>query len=51
MYNVFLFCHLVNQAIREIQNRRKDIELINDNDDAIDRLIADMRAAAREDRE
>ncbi len=31
--------------------RRRDIELINDNDDAIARLIADMRQAAREDRE
>ena len=30
--------------------RRKDIDIINDNDDAIATLIADMRQAAREDR-
>lgn len=31
--------------------KKKDIQIINDNDDAIARLIADMRQAAREDRE
>jgi transcription factor SPN1 len=39
-----------NRANRQTR-RRKDIELINDNDDAIARLIADMRQAARDDRE
>lgn len=33
------------------RRKKKDIDLINDNDDAIARLIADMRLAAREDRE
>ena len=33
------------------KRRRKDIDLINDNDDAIAKMIADMRLAAREDRE
>ena len=33
------------------RRRRKDIDLINDNDDAIAKMIADMRLAAREDRE
>jgi len=31
------------------RRKKKDIDLINDNDDAIARLIADMRFAARED--
>lgn len=31
------------------RRKKKDIDLINDNDDAIARLIADMRLAARED--
>jgi len=31
------------------RKKKKDIDLINDNDDAIARLIADMRFAARED--
>merc|ERR1719495_2141181 len=31
------------------RRKKKDIDLINDNDDAIARLIADMRVAARED--
>lgn len=31
------------------RKKKKDIDLINDNDDAIARLIADMRLAARED--
>ena len=29
------------------RRRRKDIDLINDNDDAIAKMIADMRLAAR----
>jgi len=33
------------------RRKKKDIDLINDNDDAIARLIADMRLAAREDNE
>jgi len=33
------------------RRKKKDIDLINDNDDAIARLIADMRFAAREDNE
>jgi len=33
------------------RRRKKDIDLINDNDDAIAKMIADMRLAAREDRE
>lgn len=33
------------------RRRKKDIDLINDNDDAIARMIADMRMAAREDRD
>ena len=40
-----------NRSMRNRKRSRRDIELINDNDDAIARLIADMRAAAREDRE
>ena len=31
--------------------RKKDIDVINDNDDAIAKLIADMRIAAKEDRD
>ena len=31
--------------------RKKDIDVINDNDDAIAKMIADMRIAAKEDRE
>ena len=30
------------------RKRRKDIDLINDNDDAIAKMIADMRLAARD---
>lgn len=33
------------------RRKRKDIDLINDNDDAIAKMIADMKLAAREDRE
>ena len=33
------------------RKRKKDIDLINDNDDAIAKMIADMRLAAREDRD
>lgn len=40
-----------NRSMRNRKRSRRDIDLINDNDDAIARLIADMRAAAREDRE
>ena len=40
---------------RGLHNKRrrgpKDIEMINDNDDAIAKLMADMRLAANEDRE
>ena len=40
---------------RSLHNKRrrgpKDIEMINDNDDAIAKLLADMRMAAHEDRE
>lgn len=39
------------RAERNKRRRKKDIDLINDNDDAIARMIADMRLAAREDRE
>jgi len=38
------------KALRR-RRRKKDIDLINDNDDAIAKMIADMRLAAREDRE
>jgi transcription factor SPN1 len=37
------------RADQKKRRKKKDIELINDNDDAIARLIADMRFAARED--
>ena len=33
------------------RRKRKDIDVINNNDDAIAKLIADMRIAAKEDRE
>ena len=39
------------RAEQRKRRRRKDIDLINDNDDAIAKMIADMRLAAREDRE
>ncbi|CAB4066228.1 SPN1 [Lepeophtheirus salmonis] len=39
------------RAEKRNKRRKKDIDLINDNDDAIARLIADMRMAARDDRE
>lgn len=39
------------KAEQKKRKRRKDIDLINDNDDAIAKMIADMRLAAREDRE
>ena len=35
------------RADQRKRRKKKDIELINDNDDAIARLIADMRLAAR----
>jgi len=37
------------RADNKKKRKKKDIDLINDNDDAIARLIADMRLAARED--
>eukprot|EP00096_Caligus_rogercresseyi_P011193 TRINITY_DN4330_c0_g1_i1.p1 TRINITY_DN4330_c0_g1~~TRINITY_DN4330_c0_g1_i1.p1 ORF type:complete len:529 (-),score=135.25 TRINITY_DN4330_c0_g1_i1:644-2230(-) len=39
------------RAEKRGKRRKKDIDLINDNDDAIARLIADMRMAARDDRD
>ena len=41
---------LIFRAEKRGKRRRKDIDLINDNDDAIAKMIADMRLAAREDR-
>jgi len=41
----------IKRAEGKKRRKKKDIDLINDNDDAIARLIADMRLAAREDRE
>ena len=37
--------------IHHILRRKKDIDVINDNDDAIAKMITDMRIAAKEDRE
>lgn len=47
------FDMMMEKKRSEMKKRRKkkDIDLINDNDDAIARLIADMRVAAREDRD
>ena len=47
------FDAMMEKKRSEMKKRRKkkDIDLINDNDDAIARLIADMRVAAREDRD
>lgn len=47
------FDAMMDKKRMEMKKRRKkkDIDLINDNDDAIARLIADMRVAAREDRD
>ena len=47
------FDAMMEKKRMEMKKRRKkkDIDLINDNDDAIARLIADMRVAAREDRD
>merc|ERR1712055_738730 len=39
------------RAEQKKRRKKKDIDLINDNDDQIARLIADMRVAAREDRD
>lgn len=39
------------KAEQRRRRRKKDIDLINDNDDAIAKMIADMRLAAREDRD
>ena len=38
------------RAANRRYRKRKDIDVINDNDDAIAKLIADMRQAARDDR-
>ena len=40
-----------NRKLHNKRRRPKDIEMINDNDDAIAKLLADMRLAAHEDRE
>ena len=47
------FDAMMDKKRSEMKKRRKKqaIDLINDNDDAIARLIADMRVAAREDRD
>ena len=37
--------------IYDFLRRKKDIDVINDNDDAIAKMITDMRIAAKEDRE
>jgi transcription factor SPN1 len=39
------------RALNRRRRKRTDIDIINDNDDAIARLVADMRNAALEDRE
>lgn len=39
------------QKAQRRRRKKKDIDLINDNDDAIAKMIADMRLAAREDRD
>ncbi|TRY68613.1 hypothetical protein TCAL_03226 [Tigriopus californicus] len=39
------------RAANRRYRKRRDIEVINDNDDAIAKMIADMRQAAREDRD
>ena len=39
------------RAEKKRRGKRKDIDVINDNDDAIAKLIADMRIAAKDDRE
>lgn len=39
------------KAEQRRRRRKKDIDLINDNDDAIAKMIADMKLAAREDRD
>merc|ERR1719209_133789 len=39
------------RAEQKKRRKKKDIDLINDNDDQIARLIADMRVAAREERD
>lgn len=39
------------RAANRRYRKRRDIEMINDNDDAIAKMIADMRQAAREDRD
>ena len=54
-YDFDLMMQRTKEENRKLHNKRrrgtKDIEMINDNDDAIARLLADMRLAAHEDRE
>ena len=40
-----------NRKLHNKRRKTKDIDMINDNDDAIAKLMADMRMAAHEDRE
>ena len=40
-----------NRKLHNKRRKTKDIDMINDNDDAIAKLMADMRLAAHEDRE
>ena len=55
MYDFDIMMQRTKDENRRLHNKRrrgpKDIEMINDNDDAIARLLADMRLAAHEDRE
>ena len=55
MYDFDIMMQRTKEERRILHNKRrkgsKDIEMINDNDDAIARLLADMRLAAHEDRE
>ena len=55
MYDFDIMMQKTKEENRKLHNKRrkgsKDIEMINDNDDAIARLLADMRLAAHEDRE
>jgi transcription factor SPN1 len=41
----------LKKAEKRKSRKKKDIDLINDNDDAIAKMIADMRMAARDDRD
>merc|ERR1712066_989048 len=55
MYDFDIMMQKKKEENRKLHNKRrkasKDIEMINDNDDAIAKLMADMRMAATEDRE